>query len=398
MPLETGKSQAAFSHNVETEIKAGKPQKQAVAIAYSKAREDEVGSDPPASTNIGFQDSSEPIRAAGVVILAKGLALFLKRTGKDHTDEWCWAGGCLEDGETPLSAAIREVSEEIGHSFAEGELDHLYSLKRDVDFTTFVATVAEPFIPTLNEEHSAFAWAPIERPPEPLHPGCRGAIARLTGDELAIARAMVAGDLPSPQIYKNIYLWDIRITGTGYSYRKSIDEYVYRKPEIYLTEDFLARCNGLSAIWFHAKDGALDSESYANQSVGAVFLPYIKGDEVWGITKVYNDDLNAELLANPASTSPMVTLKGIDGTKLLAEDGRKILIEGEVELLDHIAFLPDSTLGVWDKGGPPVGVSRDGVEVSDSDETSYSDTLDKIDASLGFLSLRMSIHTHRRAH
>jgi hypothetical protein len=40
MPLETGKSQAAFSHNVAEEVKAGKPQKQAVAVAYSKARGD----------------------------------------------------------------------------------------------------------------------------------------------------------------------------------------------------------------------------------------------------------------------------------------------------------------------------------------------------------------------
>jgi hypothetical protein len=39
MPLCSGKSQAAFSHNVEVEVAAGKPQKQAVAIAYSKKRE-----------------------------------------------------------------------------------------------------------------------------------------------------------------------------------------------------------------------------------------------------------------------------------------------------------------------------------------------------------------------
>lgn len=38
MPLSSGKSKAAFSHNVEVEIAAGKPQKQAVAIAYSKKR------------------------------------------------------------------------------------------------------------------------------------------------------------------------------------------------------------------------------------------------------------------------------------------------------------------------------------------------------------------------
>lgn len=39
MPLEKGKSKKAFEHNIKAEIKAGKPQKQAVAIAYSKARE-----------------------------------------------------------------------------------------------------------------------------------------------------------------------------------------------------------------------------------------------------------------------------------------------------------------------------------------------------------------------
>lgn len=39
MPLEHGKSPEAFSHNVKAEMAAGKPQKQAVAIAYSEAGE-----------------------------------------------------------------------------------------------------------------------------------------------------------------------------------------------------------------------------------------------------------------------------------------------------------------------------------------------------------------------
>jgi Uncharacterized protein conserved in bacteria (DUF2213) len=38
MPLSSGKSAKAFSHNVEVEMAAGKPQKQAIAIAYSKKR------------------------------------------------------------------------------------------------------------------------------------------------------------------------------------------------------------------------------------------------------------------------------------------------------------------------------------------------------------------------
>ena len=37
MPLKSGKSKAVISSNIRAEIKAGKPQAQAVAIAMSKA-------------------------------------------------------------------------------------------------------------------------------------------------------------------------------------------------------------------------------------------------------------------------------------------------------------------------------------------------------------------------
>ena len=38
MPLKKGKSRAVVSENIRTEIAAGRPQKQAVAIALSTAR------------------------------------------------------------------------------------------------------------------------------------------------------------------------------------------------------------------------------------------------------------------------------------------------------------------------------------------------------------------------
>ena len=39
MPLKKSASPKAFKENIKTEVKAGKPVKQAVAIAYSEARE-----------------------------------------------------------------------------------------------------------------------------------------------------------------------------------------------------------------------------------------------------------------------------------------------------------------------------------------------------------------------
>jgi len=37
MPLKSGSSRATVSNNIKTEMGAGKPQKQAIAIALSKA-------------------------------------------------------------------------------------------------------------------------------------------------------------------------------------------------------------------------------------------------------------------------------------------------------------------------------------------------------------------------
>ena len=39
MPLKKGKSEKSFKSNIKTEMEAGKPMKQAVAIAYSMKRD-----------------------------------------------------------------------------------------------------------------------------------------------------------------------------------------------------------------------------------------------------------------------------------------------------------------------------------------------------------------------
>lgn len=47
MPLKTGSSNKTVGSNIKTEINSGKPQKQAVAIALSKAGRSNKGKDMP---------------------------------------------------------------------------------------------------------------------------------------------------------------------------------------------------------------------------------------------------------------------------------------------------------------------------------------------------------------
>jgi hypothetical protein len=74
MPLESGKSKEAFSHNVATEMKEGKPQKQAVAIAYAKQRGDAAvpgtGTFNPGASPIdgGYALKSDAIDRSGIEI------------------------------------------------------------------------------------------------------------------------------------------------------------------------------------------------------------------------------------------------------------------------------------------------------------------------------------------
>lgn len=189
-----------------------------------------------------------------------------------------------------------------------------------------------------------------------VHPGVNIAIQRLSMDELGVARAMSAGQLSSPQQYDNMWLFALRITGTGAAYRASIKEFVYRDPDLYLNDEFLARCNGLSVIWEHPEKVAkLNSEEYARRAVGSVLLPYIQGNEVWGIAKIYDDDAIDIMRREVMSTSPAVVFgKTSDNKFVTLESGQKLFVEGKPTLLDHLAICEQ---GVWDKGGEPLGVS-----------------------------------------
>jgi len=175
---------------------------------------------------------------------------------------------------------------------------------------------------------------------------------------------MAAGDLVSPQRYANLTMFNIRITGTGLSYRSGIKEHVWRDKSIYLNQEFLERCNGLPVIFEHPGTRTLNTKEYVDRNIGSVFIPYIKDDEVWAIVKVWDEHAAKIMAENQLSTSPCVVLTGED-QKIKLRNGNKLLIEGKPRLLDHIAVC---FVGVWDKGLPPSGVSTAEKELVMADD------------------------------
>ncbi len=193
--------------------------------------------------------------------------------------------------------------------------------------------------------------------------------------ELDIAKAIQSGALSSPQRYENIHLFDVRITGTGTAYRPAHEEIAYRPPENFLTPEFVERCNGLPLVFEHPSGSVLNTEEFRARSIGTVILPYIKGDEVWGIAKVFDADAAALMQTTHASTSPAVVFRDAGSTETVDVDGQAVLIEGKPSYLDHLAICK---VGVWDKGGEPSGVNTGDPEMDDKDKApAWADELVK---------------------
>jgi 8-oxo-dGTP pyrophosphatase MutT (NUDIX family) len=303
---------------------------------------------------------------AGILfVTSQGKGLFLKRSNHgDYAGWWGLPGGHRKPSENHKQAARRECKEELGDcpkgdiievnrqvTEVEGD-DQKHT--RKVDYVTFVQLIENEFIPNLNKEHEEFIWSYLNEYPEPIHPGLAVTLQKINADELGIAKLMQQGLITSPQKYGNMWLFDIRITGTGLSYRSGHKEFVWRDKSIYLNDEFLQRCQGLPVIFEHPNTNTLNSKEYIERNIGSIFIPYIKDDEVWGIARVY-DEFAAKIMAeNQLSTSPAVVLYGNDPLIRLANNEDPILFESKPRVLDHVAIC---LAGVWDKGSNPTGVT-----------------------------------------
>lgn len=100
--------------------------------------------------------------------------LFLLRNNTKTRGTWGMAGGKLNVNENIIDGLRRELTEELGPLppiIKHIPLETFTSMDEQFRYHSFIFTVQNEFIPTLNNEHSGYAWAEIEKYPKPLHPG-----------------------------------------------------------------------------------------------------------------------------------------------------------------------------------------------------------------------------------
>ena len=105
--------------------------------------------------------------------------LFLERTKTKTAGQWGLVGGMAEGNETPWKALEREISEEVGKTPPIKKvipLEMFTSNDSKFFFHTYLAIVHNEFIPTLNDEHSGYAWTNVNCWPKPLHVGLRNTL------------------------------------------------------------------------------------------------------------------------------------------------------------------------------------------------------------------------------
>ena len=107
---------------------------------------------------------------------------------------WSVAGGAIDEGESPLDAALREASEEVGELPDELRLlgQHVFAPADDWQYTTAVVEVDDHFGMSINFETDAVVWVPCDLVDHrPLHRGFAAAWPHLR----AIVEGGVEGGL-----------------------------------------------------------------------------------------------------------------------------------------------------------------------------------------------------------
>ncbi|HBQ7496733.1 TPA: NUDIX hydrolase [Klebsiella pneumoniae] len=285
------------------------------------------------------------------IMFRQGKFIFLIQRSDDGT--WCQPGGTIEPGELAIDAARREVMEETGYQY-DGPLTP-HSVHGD--YLTYRADVPEQFEAKINDESLAAGWFHIDDLPKPLHQPFAEMLAQQALNETDVAALIADGTLSSPQYFYNMWMFAIRVTGTGVTWRSADQEMTFRNPDDYLTPEFLQRVAGVPLIWLHPEKRTLDSDEFSKRVIGTLTNAWVadKG-EVWAVARVYDAEAAEIMATRQLSTSP--TVKFSEVAQSIIVDGQPLLVEPSPELLDHVAICEQ---GVWDKLLNPTGVKSDSI-------------------------------------
>jgi 8-oxo-dGTP pyrophosphatase MutT (NUDIX family) len=127
-------------------------------------------------------NSLNQIVCSGGIFLAKDTRrfLFLLRTQGKTAGTWGLVGGKKEPTDiTAVDALKREITEEVGKTPTIKKivpLELFTSNDQNFQYNTYVLLVDKEFIPTLNEEHSGYAWCTYDEWPKPLHQGVKNSL------------------------------------------------------------------------------------------------------------------------------------------------------------------------------------------------------------------------------
>ena len=286
------------------------------------------------------------------IMFRQGKYVFLIQRSDDGT--WCPPGGTVEPGELAIDAARREVLEEVGYQYDGPLTPHsVYG-----DYLTFRAEVPERFEAKLNDESLAAGWFHIDDMPKPLHQPFAEMLAQQALNETEVAALIADGTLSSPQFFINMWMFAIRVTGTGVTWRSADQQMAFRNPDDYLTPEFLQRVAGVPLIWLHPEKNKLDSDEFAKRVIGTLTNSWVADNgEVWAIARVYDAEAAEIMATRQLSTSPTVTYSEAQDS-IIKIDGQPLLVEGSPVLLDHVAICEQ---GVWDKLLAPTGVKSDSI-------------------------------------
>ena len=304
------------------------------------------------------------------IMFRQGKFVFLIQRSDDGT--WCQPGGTVEPGELAIDAARREVMEEVGYQY-DGQLTphSVYG-----DYLTFRAEVPERFEAKLNDESLAAGWFHVDDLPKPLHQPFAEMLAQQALNETEVAALIADGTLSSPQFFINMWMFAIRVTGTGVTWRSADQQMAFRNPDDYLTPEFLQRVAGVPLIWLHPEKNKLDSDEFAKRVIGTLTNSWVADNgEVWAIARVYDAEAAEMMATRQLSTSPTVTFSEPQNA-IIKIDGQPLLVEDSPVLLDHVAICEQ---GVWDKLLDPTGVKSDSIpnEAEKMDEAKFVELFNK---------------------